>query len=64
MAHFTLLATILYILVYATTGIEPTYRILTFIVLGIVLISLSIMFARYRIKLNPDNAQTSENNHA
>ncbi|MCF7902635.1 MAG: hypothetical protein K9M19_04335 [Candidatus Marinimicrobia bacterium] len=59
MAHFTLFATILYILIYATTGFEPTYRILTFVLLGLVLIGLSILFSHFHSKLDSEKQNLS-----
>ncbi|PJA53266.1 MAG: hypothetical protein CO167_07665, partial [Candidatus Marinimicrobia bacterium CG_4_9_14_3_um_filter_48_9] len=62
MGHFTLLATILFILIYATTGFEPTYRILTFVMLGLVLIGLSILFKYFHSKMDSEKQQLNETN--
>lgn len=60
MGHFTLLATILYILIYATTGFEPTYRILTFVLLGLVLIGLSLLFSYFHSKMDSEKQRLAK----
>ena len=48
MGHFTLFATILTVVLMATMGMEALSRILTFMTLGIVLITVSIVYTRIR----------------
>jgi hypothetical protein len=54
MALFTLLLSILYIFVIGIIKLEPVYRIVSFIVLGIVLIIISIAYAKIRAKTESD----------
>jgi hypothetical protein len=54
MALFTLLLSILYIFVIGIIKLEPVYRIVSFIVLGIVLIIISITYAKIRAKTESD----------
>ena len=62
MALFTFLITILYILFVGTTNLEPSYRIISFIVLGIVLVFISIFYARMKSKLSTKSERNSESN--
>ncbi|NQV49717.1 MAG: hypothetical protein HQ507_04440 [Candidatus Marinimicrobia bacterium] len=48
MGHFTLFATILTVVLMATMGMEAFYRILTFMALGGVLITVSVVYTRIR----------------
>ncbi len=50
LALFTLLLTVGYILIIGIVKLEPAYRILSFIVLGIVLITTSLMYSRIKSK--------------
>lgn len=50
MALFTLLLTVVYILIIGIIKLEPVYRIISFIVLGLVLIITSIFYTRIRLK--------------
>jgi hypothetical protein len=50
MALFTLLLTVLYVLVIGIIQLEPVYRIVSFIVLGLVLVIASLFYTRMRIK--------------
>ena len=54
MALFTLLLSILYIFVIGIIKLEPVYRIVSFIVLGIVLIIISITYTKIRAKTESD----------
>lgn len=59
MAIFTLLLTVLYVFIIGITGLEPTYRIISFIVLGVVLLIISLVYTRIRIRSRSDD--TNEN---
>jgi len=50
MALFTLLLTVLYILIIGIAKLDPIYRIVSFIVLGIVLLGLSIVYTKMKTK--------------
>lgn len=52
MAVFTLLLTVGYVLIMGTSNLEPTYRILSFIILGVVLLIISMVYTRLRAKHN------------
>lgn len=46
MAHFTLLLTVLYVLVVGIIQLEPAVRVLSFVVLGSALLGVSLVFTR------------------
>lgn len=48
MGHATLLLTTCYLVVLGTSGLEPLYRVLSFLVLGTVLLIVSLVFTRLR----------------
>ena len=48
MGHLTLLLTVLYVIVAAVTQLTPGYRIVSFLVLGTVLVVVSLIFTRVR----------------
>ncbi len=48
MGHVTLLLTTLYLLVVGTSRFEPVYRVLSFLVLGTVMLVVSLAFTRVR----------------
>ena len=48
LALFTLLLTVGYILIIGIVKLEPAYRILSFIVLGVVLLTTSLMYSRIK----------------
>ena len=50
MGHATLLLTTLYLAIIGTSRFEPVYRVLSFLVLGTVLITVSLIFTRLRRK--------------
>lgn len=50
MAIATLILTVTYILLVGIISLEPTYRILSFLALGLVLLAVSMIYARLRIK--------------
>ena len=50
MGHLTLLLTVAYVLVIGIIQLDPTYRIVSFLVLGIALVTVSLVFTRLRAK--------------
>ncbi len=48
MGHLTLLMTVLYVIMIGVTQLPPTYRILSFLVLGTVLVIVSFVFTKVR----------------
>ena len=48
MGHLTLLLTVLYVIVIGLTHLPATYRIISFLVLGTVLVAVSLIFTRVR----------------
>jgi len=48
MGHLTLLLTVLYAVIIGIVQLEPTYRIISFLVLGTVLLVVSLVFTRLR----------------
>ncbi len=50
MALLTFLLTVLYILFVGTTDLDPTYRIVSFVFLGIVLVLISVLYAKKKSK--------------
>jgi hypothetical protein len=48
MGHATLLLTTVYLLIVGTRQFEPVYRVLSFLVLGTVLVAVSLIFSRLR----------------
>ncbi|GAB4366032.1 MAG: hypothetical protein Kow0042_05650 [Calditrichia bacterium] len=50
MALLTLLLTVIYVLVIGIARLEPVFRIVSFIALGVVLIVISILYTRSRLK--------------
>lgn len=50
MALLTLFLTILYVFIIGTTMLEPFYRIVTFLVLGVVLLVISLVYTRIKLK--------------
>jgi hypothetical protein len=53
MAVLTLLLTVSYLFIIGAIKLDPTYRIISFIGLGIILLFISLMYARIRMKSNP-----------
>jgi len=54
MGHLTLLLTVMYVLVIGIVQLEPTYRILSFLVLGTALLVVSLVFTRLRMRKRKD----------
>ncbi|MFI5356115.1 MAG: hypothetical protein ACHQ4G_02145 [Opitutales bacterium] len=50
MGHFTLLLTVGYVVFIGLTDLTPAYRILSFLVLGVVLVVVSLLFTRARFR--------------
>ena len=50
MGHLTLLLTVLYVIVIGITQLAPAYRIISFLVLGTVLVGVSIVFTQVRAR--------------
>ena len=46
MALLTLLLTVLYVFIIGITKLEPVYRIVSFIVLGLVLLAISLFYTK------------------
>ncbi len=53
MGHATLLLTTVYVLMVGTRQFEPVYRVLSFLVLGTVLLVVSLVFSRLRRPRSP-----------
>src|SRR6185369_13945828 len=53
MGHGTLLLTAIYLVVVGTSRFEPVYRVLSFLVLGTVLMIVSLVFTRLRKRQRP-----------
>ena len=54
MASLTLLLTVIYILIVGAAKLEPVYRIISFIILGVVLLTMSIIYTRIKKKKEAD----------
>jgi hypothetical protein len=50
MALLTLFMTVIYILIIGIVRLDPVYRILSFLILGIVLISISLTYSRIKLR--------------
>jgi len=50
MGHLTLLITVLYVIVIGITQLAPTFRIISFLVLGTVLLAVSLIFTQVRAR--------------
>ncbi|MCL4512249.1 MAG: DUF2339 domain-containing protein [Bacteroidetes bacterium] len=58
MALSTFLLTALYLLIIGITKLEPVYRIVSFLILGIALLIISFIYARTRIKTSSKDEST------
>jgi hypothetical protein len=58
MGHATLLFTTLYLVIVGTSRFEPVYRVLSFLVLGTVLLVVSLVFTRLRKRQRSTTSQT------
>ncbi|MCF7824985.1 MAG: hypothetical protein K9N35_12555 [Candidatus Marinimicrobia bacterium] len=52
MGHWTLFASVIYVVLIATMGLAAIYRILTFFALGVVLLTVSTIYTRIRKRSN------------
>jgi uncharacterized membrane protein len=59
MALLTLLLSVLYIFIIGIIQFEPIYRIISFLVLGVVLLIISLVYTRIRTKSNTPNLKKS-----
>jgi hypothetical protein len=59
MGHATLLLATVYLLMVGTREFEPVYRVLSFLVLGTVLLVVSLVFTRLRRPRAPTQSRTS-----
>lgn len=57
MGHLTLLLTVLYVVVIGIIELPPTYRIVSFLVLAVVLLAVSMVFTRLRAKKKAKESQ-------
>ena len=57
MGHTTLLLTLIYVVVVGISQFEPIYRIVSFLVLGTVLLVVSLSFTRLRRRQRPPDAE-------
>lgn len=55
MALMTMLLTVVYVILIGVVQLEATYRIISFLALGIVLLTVSILFARRRLNAKTEN---------
>ena len=53
MAVMTLVLTVLYVFIIGIPNLEPTYRIISFLALGTVLIIISIIYTKLRANKDP-----------
>jgi uncharacterized membrane protein len=60
MGHLTLLLTVLYVIVIGLTQLAPTYRVISFLVLGTVLLAVSLIFTQVRAKRKQTGGGKSE----
>ena len=60
MALLTLLLTVLYILIIGIARLDPVYRIVSFMVLGIVLLIISIAYTKMKIKKDSKEVESRE----
>lgn len=57
MGHLTLLLTVGYVIVVGVTRLTPGYRIISFLVLGTVLVAVSLIFTQVRAKRKRDSGE-------
>jgi hypothetical protein len=62
MAHLTLLLTVLYVFIVGLTKLEPVYRVISFLVLGIVLLALSLIYTRMRTRTSSERINKGKQN--
>jgi len=59
MGHLTLLLTVLYLIVVGVTQLAPGYRIVSFLVLGTVLLAVSLIFTQVRARRKRESGPTT-----
>jgi hypothetical protein len=64
MGHATLLGTVLYLIVVGIIQLKPAYRILSFVVLGIALVGVSIVFSILRSRKSAEAVSSPEDGSA
>jgi uncharacterized membrane protein len=52
MAHLTLLLTVLYITIIGTMQFEPVYRIISFLIVGVALIIVSLVYTKLKSRIS------------
>lgn len=57
MSLLTLLMTVVYVFIIGITSEDPTYKIVSFLVLGVALLVFSIVYARAKSSINEDGAK-------
>ncbi|MFA3783970.1 hypothetical protein ABRY23_12995 [Melioribacteraceae bacterium 4301-Me] len=62
MALLTLVLTIIYVLIIGITMLEPSYRIISFLALGIVLIITSILYTKFKLKEDTEKEDNENKN--
>jgi uncharacterized membrane protein len=58
MGHLTLVLTVFYVVVVGLRHLEPVYRIVSLLVLGVVLIGVSLFFTRLKSRKRTQTAST------
>jgi len=58
MALLTLLLTVGYVFIIGIARLEAVYRIISFLVLGVVLLIISLIYSRLKARSKPDNVET------
>lgn len=62
MGHYTLILTILYVVIVGIVKLDPTNRIISFLLLGVVLVGVSLYYTRVRAKrFQEKRANNSQN---
>ena len=60
MAILTLLLTVIYILIIGIVKLDPALRIVSFLILGIALMAISVIYTRLRAKSGPEETNKKE----
>ena len=60
MAILTLLLTVIYILVIGIVKLDPALRIASFLILGIALVVISVIYTRIRAKSSSENEKSTK----
>jgi hypothetical protein len=59
MGHLTLILTVMYVLIIGIFQLDPTYRIISFLILGTVLLVTSLVFTRLRARKRTEKSSAS-----